>query len=272
MLIDIPYLTNAYFQFDAPAPLKLKSKETIEIKPISLKDSAIFMSCVDVLMIDKNSTNSVEVIQMPYLQFLFQVIAQMDRQFYQKIVNLFVLSCGIEWLNIAEENGKPYLVSDKFTKMTCKDFDNFRKIVLYQNILHYDDEYINPELRQAMDEVKALKAGNIDFPSTERQMAIITAHCGLPKREQLQMTMRAHSMLFEEVRGEVEYSAIKPIALYAGQGADVEWIFPKKSNKFDGYFVNEKNYNKQMGGNGQVTRSADNNKGDSLEKFNLLGG
>lgn len=266
MSIDIKYLTDQYFQFDTPVPLKLKSKETIKINPILLKDSAIFMSCVDVLMLDKNSSNSVEIIQMPYLQFLLQVVSQTDKQLYQKLVNILVLCLGVKQVKLGMQDGKPCLVTDKCL-MTCKDFDNFIKIILHQNILHYDDEYVSPDIKQAMDEVKALKMQNVDFPTIERQIAIITAHCGLSKKEQLEMTMRAHSMLFEEVRGEVEYSVAKPIALYAGKGADIEWILPRKRGKFDGYFVDESNYNKQMGGNGRVTRSADNDRGDALEKL-----
>ena len=42
-----------------------------------------------------------------------------------------------------DENQKPFL-KDKDTDIVIKskDFENIRRLILYQNLVHYDDEYI----------------------------------------------------------------------------------------------------------------------------------
>ena len=65
------------------------------------------------------------------------------------------------------------------------------------------------------------------------------------------MTLRAHSLLFEEVCGEVEFLTARAICMYAGEKVD-HWIFKQKKNKFDKYITSVEDYNKSMGGNGYV--------------------
>ena len=71
------------------------------------------------------------------------------------------------------------------------------------------------------------------------------------------MTFRSHSLLFEEVCGEAEFNTTRPFSLYAcmqdKKNKEVEhWIYKKKKNKFSKYFVSDKEYNKNMGGNGNI--------------------
>lgn len=255
MKIDLDYLQRAYFTFDEPVPYQLQNKETICIRPVGVKDSAVFLSCVDILALEKNNSNDVAIIQMSYLDFLLSVVAPCDKQLYQKLVSIFVLCLGVQQLDLfTDDNGHYCFKSDLFSCLTRKDFDNIRRIILYQNILHYDDEYVNPDLQAAMNDVNKLKNKNIDYPNLERRIAIITAHCGLPKAEQLKMSMRSHTALFNEIRGEVDFLTLRPIALYAGQDKGIDWICPQKKGKFDGYFVDEQQFNKQMGGNGKINQ------------------
>ena len=64
MLQDLEFLTNQYFTFDKPVPLKGE----LFIYPVKVIDYYTFFSVVDILMIDKN-TNP-ETIPMSYLKFL----------------------------------------------------------------------------------------------------------------------------------------------------------------------------------------------------------
>ena len=130
-----------------------------------------------------------------------------------------------------------------------------KKIILYQNLPNFDDEYINPELKANMEEYDRLKGKNIVQPTLERRMAIISAHTGISKAEQNAMTLRAHSSLFAEVVGEVEFSANKAIALYAGKGDNVQWIFQKAKGKYDEYITSVEKFNKSMGGDGVINHA-----------------
>ena len=150
----------------------------------------------------------------------------------------------------------------------AKDFDNIRRIILYQNLIHYDDEYINPEIKKMMAEVDAVKNAGIEPPTIERRMAIITAHCGISKQEQMNMTYRSHSLLFEEVYGEVEFETTRPILIYAGKGNEIDhWIFKKKKDKYDGYMTDDDSYAQSMGGDRNAIKTASSTEqGDNLSQ------
>lgn len=249
----------------------------IYIKPVSVKDSGIFMLCVDMLQIDKNSSPSVEIIQMSYLQYILEVLLQ-DEKFgmlFNNKLSLILNYClDIQKWRMYYINNKPVLEdTEKNYIITHKQFDDIKRIILYQNIPHYDDAYVDPAFRKAMQEVDEIKSKDIDHPNLERRMAIITAHCGLPKREQLAMTLRSHSLLFEEVCGEVEFTTIRPIALFGGKGNELDhWIYHKKKGKFDGYISSVEEYNKSIGGSGAVQQTIGNSSDALLQQYNKLGG
>ena len=226
----------------------------------------IFTSSYGILDIDKNLSTEVEVIQMSYLQFLMDRVIPFVEHSKQQLVNICLLCLGFEFPYIdLNEKGKPILIDfaqDTESKdiyprhiITAKEFDEIKKIILYQNLPNFDDEYINPELKANMEEYDRLKGKNIVQPTLERRMAIISAHTGISKAEQNAMTLRAHSSLFAEVVGEVEFSANKPMALYAGKGDNVQWIFQKAKGKYDEYITSVEKFNKSMGGDGVINHA-----------------
>ena len=267
MKIDIDFYKKAYFYFDKPVDYQIKDK-LIKIYPVAVEDSEVFLSSMNILMVDKNSSPSVEIIQMSYLEFIYKFLFQ-DQTNIDRFVNILKYCLHINSPYIGfDENNKPYLV-DKENDILIgpKDFDNIKRLILYQNLIHYDDEYINPELKAAMSEVDELRNKGIDSPTIERRIAIITAHCGLSKQEQLKMTYRSHSLLFEEVYGEVEYTTLRPIALFGGNGDKIDnWIYKKKKDKFDGYITDADKYSASMGGKYNAIQSTNTNRGDILSQ------
>ena len=268
--LNLDLYRKAYFYFDLPVEYKIQEK-TLFIYPVSVKDSEIFLSSQSVISIDKNAADSVEVIQMTYLDFIYKVLFQ-DQVNISKFLNILKYCLHIE--NEAVEvgydaNNKPFLKDeDSDIEIKSKDFDNIRRIIMYQNLIHYDDEYVNPEIKKMMDEVDAVKNAGIDPPTIERKMAIITAHCGISKQEQMNMTYRSHSLLFEEVYGEVEFETTRPILLYAGKGNEIDhWIFKKKKDKMDGYVVDADSYAQSMGGDKSAIKTTSNTQfGDNLSQ------
>lgn len=261
MKIDIDFYKKAYFYFDKPVDYQIKDK-LIKIYPVTVEDSEVFLSSINILMVDKNSSPSVEIIQMSYLDFVYKVLFQEDVN-VSKFLNIlkYCLHINKPFVGYTEQN-RPYLRDNETgLEINAKDFENIRRIILYQNLIHYDDEYINPEAKKAMDEIDTLRNANVELPSIERKMAIITAHCGISKQEQMNMTFRSHSLLFEEVYGEVEFETTRPIVMYAGKGNEIDhWIYRKKKGKFDGYFQSSKQYIEKMGGDSAIKISQDSSK------------
>ena len=269
MAIDIDFYTKAYFYFDIPAIYNISDESQITIYPIMLKDSEIFLASARILQFDKNASPDVEIIQMSYLEFLVKKMFPVNKMFVYMLWNILHKCLNVsKWSIEFDERNKPVLVcyiDDVEYRITSKQFDDITKIILYQNILHYDDTYINPEIRKNMEEQDRLKMSNIVPPNTERRIAIITAHCGVLKSDQLNMTMRSHQALFDEVCGEVEFTTIRPIAIYGGKGKELEhWIYKDKKNKFDGYSTSVEQFNKSMGGDGTVLSAGNTARGDAL--------
>ena len=267
MKIDIDFYKKAYFYFDKPVDYQIKDK-LIKIYPVAVEDSEVFLSSMNILMVDKNSSPSVDIIQMSYLEFIYKFLFQ-DQTNIDRFVNILKYCLHINSPYIGfDENNKPYLV-DKENDILIgpKDFDNIKRLILYQNLIHYDDEYINPEIKAMMNEIDELKNKGVDSPNIERRIAIITAHCGLSKKEQLQMTYRSHSLLFEEVYGEVEFTTLRPVALFGGNSDKIDnWIYKKKKGKFDGYVTDAEKYSASMGGKYNAIQSTNTNYGDALSQ------
>lgn len=267
--LNIDLYKKAYFYFDKPVEYQLKDNTILYIYPINVQDSEIFLSSMSVISIDKNASDSVDIIQMSYLDFIYKVLFQ-DEMNVSRFVNIlkYCLHMNKPMIGYDEKN-KPYLDDSELgVKIGYKDFENIRRIILYQNIIRYDDEYINPEIKKMMAEVDAVRNAGIEPPSIERKMAIITAHCGISKQEQMAMTYRSHCLLFEEVYGEVEFTTTRPIMLYAGKSGDIDhWIYKKKKDKYDGYMTDADKYSQSMGGDINAIKSTSNTQyGDNLSQ------
>lgn len=248
--IDINVLQEIYFAHDKSVPYQLRDGNTLNILPVYVQDYAVFYHSVGILKIDKNALNKVEYIQMKYLQFLFEVMFPQDKFYIQQFINIINLCLDLKKAMInADEHGKVYIYDEeKQIKIDAKDFDEISRIIMYQNFYRYDDSYVNPDVQRAMREVDELKGKAYEEISLERKEAIITAHTGISKKDLEGMTYRSFSMLFDEVCGEVEFTTTREIALFAGKGDEIEhWIYKKKKNKMDGYFVATEQYAKSMG-------------------------
>lgn len=269
MAVDIKFLQEAYFAYDKPVPYKINENDCLYIYPVRLEDSWIFSQSVNVLKIDKNALNSVEIIQMSYLQFIVQFLLQ-DKAMLDSFVNILLLCLDFHYPEFAKIDNKLVLLDkEKKIIINSKQFDDIKKIILYQNILHYDDEYVNPDLKKAMEDMDRLKNKTYELPSLERKMAIISSHSGISKVEQLKMSYRSHELLFEEVCGEIEHNAIYPLVTAFGKTKDYEhYIYKKKKGKYDKYITSVEDFSRSMGGNGQVKQLANDTSSNLQQQFN----
>lgn len=269
--INFDYLRETYFAFGKNVPYPLKCGVELQIHPVLLEDSLIFNSSYGILNIDKNSSSDPEIISMSYLKFLFK--EKISEPYYkQQLFNICNLCLGLKspYIKMNEKN-KPILYelgeNGILLFITQKEFEDIRRIILYQNLPDFDDEYINPELKKAMQEQDELKVKNIEIPSLERKINIISSHTGITLEQQLHMTMRNHILLFKEVAGEVNFQATKAISLYAQKPDAIQWIYPKKQGKFDEYITSVEDYNKSFGGDGSIQALSDTKVQNTINKF-----
>lgn len=268
-MIDLQYLERSYFWVDKPVPYKICDKKQIEIHPIKVKDSELFLSWIDILNIDKNSIPNPKYISMSYLDFILQVLILSKEKnspiFAQKLCNILALC--LNWVDDSIDvqylrPNDPILIY-KDQKINSKYFEDIRRIILYQNILDFDDSYINPDVKKVIEEQEMLQAKQYAVPNLERKIAIISSHTGITKQEQLNMTYRSHCLLFKEVVEEVEFSTIRTGVLvgnmFSEKKIDIDdWIYKRNRGKFEKYFVSEQQYSASMGNS--IAGVSDNNK------------
>ena len=271
MEFDPEFYELAYFSLDKPVPYELKSGQTIEIKPIMTEDAMLFLASADILRIDKNSAGSVEAIQMAYLTYLQKVVLPGQPIATQKLINVLNLCIGLKDTYLCTDEKKRAFLKSGDIEITAKEFDEIKRIILYQNIVGYDDTYINPELKKAMDEVDKLRNIGYDMPSFERKVGIIEAHTGISSDVLMKKTWRRFQILFNEVCGEIEFLTTRTALIACGAGDKIEhYIFKKKKNKFDGYFLDPGEYNKSMGGKGISSIKTVMGEGVSAQFENLI--
>lgn len=84
-------------------------------------------------------------------------------------------------------------------KITKKDFDELRKVVCFQNMPDYDDEYIDPELKAELEEAARLRNPNNVQPSLEKQECCIISSTGYTFETIKLITIRKLVMLLRTI-------------------------------------------------------------------------
>lgn len=269
--LNFDYLKEVYFTFGKNVPYFLKCGVELQICPVMLENSLIFNSSYGILDIDKNSSSNPDVISMSYLKFLL-VEKMSDNYCKQQLFNICKLCLGLNnpYLKL-DDNKKAvlYEIGEEgiILSINQKEFEDIKRIILYQNLPDYNDDYISPDFKKAIQEQDELKTKNIELPSLERKINIIASHTGILPKEQLKMTMRNHMLLFKEVVGEVNFQATKALSLYAGKSDEVQWIYPTKKDRFDEYITSVEEYNKSFGGDGNIISSPNTTIQNMINKF-----
>lgn len=121
-------------------------------------------------------------------------------------------------------------------KITKKDFDELRKVVCFQNIPDYDDEYIDPELKAELEEAARLRNPNNVQPSLEKQECCIVASSNYTFETIKQITIRKLVMLLRTIDSKLHYFAYRQAeasGLVSFKGELTHWIYGEsKEDKF----------------------------------------
>jgi len=260
VVVDIKQLELLYFSNDEPVIYKLKNERSkdyiITIKPIKVIDWAIFENCIDVFVQEKQDYNDINILSMSYLDFIYKVLIPSTKKEDGtsingiKLAKVLELSLGMTDIKTGTYKGKSCLVLCDSIVITSKEFEDIRKIILFQNIEDYDDRYVSPDVKQLYhDYLKTINANTVN-PSLERKKTFVISKTGIMMSEINKMSYRIFNQIYV---GAVEidiYYANKIIQ--ASQKYDVKEdinypLFTEKKDKYANIFVSKGSVEHKLG-------------------------
>jgi hypothetical protein len=177
----------------------------LQIYPFTIKDYFYF-GTIQCLQVKKNETPDPKIISMKYLDFLFN-----DEGHMIELLMLLKTCLELDESDIRyrkDEKDHIVLILNGI-EYTWQDFDLMKEIICCQNILDYDNRYIDPKFRKAMDSVKTFKNRNKIQPTLEELMSCIVASTGYKYEEIYDMTIRKFYMTLSRTSYKVDYQIIK---------------------------------------------------------------
>ena len=255
MAVDINTLSELYFSTDEPVPYKLKCGVEILIYPVKVKDWAMFSNCIDVMRIEKNETNNIDIIKMSYLEFLISLMKN-DSIILSKVLTIFKYSLRESLIATHIINNKNNLAvlnkditnNDEFGNeynpikylISSKDFDDIKKIILFQNIYDYDDRYISPDVKSLYNIYIKATNKNQEDPTLERKKVFVISKTGNSIKELNEMAYRTFNQLYITSIEIDLYYARKMIQASTKYDVKEEIIYPlfeKKKDKYECIFT-----------------------------------
>lgn len=271
-MVDIDRLELMYFQNDEPIPYYLKNSVDengnmstdgykLLIKPIKVKDWSIFNNCIDILMHELQDYNSVEIIQMSYLEFIIDILLDKvsDEQISEnafKLSTILSMALGIYEARKGMFRNKPCLTlhnenGDVVSLITPKEFNELKKIILFQNIINYDDRYLSPEIKKEIEEYEKIKYSNENIvnPTLEKQKVFVISKTGISMKDINDMTYRTFTQVYNYNVNVDLYFAQK--ILQASQKYDMKEdaihpLFKKEEDRLKSAFVSKSEFEGKM--------------------------
>jgi len=253
-MINIDNLTELYFSTDEPVPYHLSCGFDILIYPIKVSQWAIFNGNLGILSINKNEINDADIIRMSYLDFIVNLCKQ-NKEHFLNLAVIIKYSLGENIISFEKDKGKNVLaVSDESILengdktyiikyfINSKEFDEIKRIILYQNVYDYDDIELSPDVKKIVEDYYMLTNSGNKKIKLEEKMAFIGNICGLKKEEILGMTYRDFTVRFELALEQIEYSINKTAEMSGNikfKSKIEHFIFKKKKDKLSQFFVND---------------------------------
>ena len=240
-----------YFSNDIPCPYVLRyNKMTINTYPIKVKDWAVFEDSYNLIIYNKNEIDDIRIIQMSYLEFLYQIIIVADvfgngEAASMALGNFFKYVLHEDDARILFKNNE-YKIgifeNDKLKyDITSKEFEQLKDMAMYQNIFEYDDREISADVRDLyLTYVKATQRNNIRIPSLEEQKTYVMSQSGFSMQEINNMSYRVFNQLFNHDVDVINFIADKMIQASSKYQVDEEIIHPcyeKKKDKYAALFT-----------------------------------
>ena len=219
IVVNLDYYTNLYFSNGEDAPYKLKDKTTIYLKPILVKNYPIYLGCIDILQIPKNDSSDIKIIQMSYLQYLIEVLFKQDdpkeRINESKLRAILSYCLGADYVGFVKNEKNKWVVAICNSEgiiehiINATEFDEIRELILNQNDAHYDNRYVNPDVKQVMEEYYKIKYADVHPPSLEKKKAFVSSKLGKTFKELGEMNVREFELVYKACADSEIYLANK---------------------------------------------------------------
>lgn len=240
----------------------------LKIKPILAQDALAFMKAVEVFQIEKNKIPNVEIIRMSYLEFILSFMVNSDD--FSNFLWLLEKTLGLKYdENLRKEgwdtpnallmqelpNGDAFYYINGWdlemklcrrggaeitmagVHFTSAEFNDYKDIVLFQNIYDYDDTVLSDDVRRVIEQYYALKNKGIRIPTMEDKAAAIILNTSYTYETLKTVPLRSFEKLFHDAVGEVDYIATKSLEPHLKEGQSIDhWIYKPIREKYSEVF------------------------------------
>jgi hypothetical protein len=190
--------------------------QIIYIYPFLIDNYFTFFSNIKFLQIRKNEVSNPniqidpKVISMKYLDYLFYLAEKSnDDRYVQAMITILTIGLKAKEIIVVQDKKRRKLLKINNVFCTWEDFDNIRRIICYQNILDFDDGYVDPKFRQAMEEVEQFKSKHIKQASLEELMSCIVVSTGYKYEEIYNMSIRKFYLTLRRAGYKLDYQIMK---------------------------------------------------------------
>lgn len=240
----------------------------LKIKPILAKDALRFLDAVSVLQIEKNKIPSVEIIQMSYLEFMVNFMMAYN-EYMADFIWILQHALGMEenekfiiegfepneilieelpseeivyringWdfeLKLCHPRGAELLLCG--VKFTSREFDDLRRIILYQNIFEYDETPMSDDFRRVVEQYYAIKNRGIHKPDLEDKAVAIILNTAYTFDSLQEVPFRSFEKLFYDGVGKIDYIATKSLEPHLKEGKSIDhWVYKPIREKYSEVF------------------------------------
>lgn len=217
---------NYYEELTFDDPIDYKG---LLLYPVSIKKINKFLQSSSVLRIQKEYIPDKEIIKMSYLKFLMTNIDKEKEEYSESLTFDLLALCFMICMRIEEISIRLFIDEDGKTKLILNgveidenEFDYLRKLILYQNLPNYDDELMNPDLKNDLEEADKIKNGGEETEDFEHLIANLVIGTGMNIDDVKNLPIRKFYIIGQVMDRKLHYSIYKQ----ASVGGFVEFKQP----------------------------------------------
>ena len=217
---------NHYEELTFDDPIDYKG---LLLYPVSIRKINKFLQSSSVIRIQKEYIPDKEIIKMSYLKFLMTNIDKEKEEYgesltFDLLALCFMICMRIEEISIRlfiDEDGKAKLILNG-VEIDENEFDYLRKLILYQNLPNYDDELMNPDLKNDLEQADKIKNGGEETEDFEHLIANLVIGTGMNIDDVKNLPIRKFYIIGQVMDRKLHYSIYKQ----ASVGGFVEFKQP----------------------------------------------
>lgn len=193
------------------------------IYPVLLENYYEFIMYSEILTIKKDRIPDAKIISMSYMEFICDMLLQEnDVSLDEKIrtiqlLGLFklIMRKDIKNFGIKRDKNNRLVIYIEDYEFTHKSFDEFKDIILFQNLPAYNKIDLNPILEEELKKAERIRNGNFRSVSLEKRMVSCCVNTGMSLEDVKKMTIRKFSLL-EDMKDKEEMYKIKSLVSMTG--------------------------------------------------------